>query len=313
MRSPRLVSLVLIVLAAALSTSLSFAQDADIAGSHDYPGIGRFAGSVITGYDAKDFDATRLQTAPFKDGQATGELKPEGKVTRIAYRTGPGPSILEVSRNFETQLQSAGFETLLSCTVDDCGGIPFSEALDILPIPLMWVDGFNYRYYAGRKAGENGAETYATVIVSQNNDEITAELVVTEVGAIENKMVDAAAMAKGLGDSGHIALYGIYFDTDKAVIKPESRPTLDEIAKLLQSQPELKVIIVGHTDSQGGFDYNMDLSKRRAAAVAADLSKTYKIPAARLQTAGVGYLAPVGSNATDDGRAKNRRVELVEP
>ncbi len=73
------------------------------------------------------------------------------------------------------------------------------------------------------------------------------------------------------------------------------------------------MIIVGHTDSQGGFDYNMDLSKRRAAAVAADLAKTYQIPSARLQTAGVGYLAPVGSNATEDGRAKNRRVELVEP
>ncbi len=314
MRRSSLVSLAIaIMLALAASAPFARAADGDVEGSHDYPGIGRFAGSVITGYDAKDFDATRLQTAPFKDGQPTGEKRPEGKVTRIAYRTGAGPSILEVSRNFETQLAKAGFETLLACNVDDCGGIPFSEALDVLPVPQMWVDGFNYRYFAGHKAGENGAETYATVLVSQNNDEITAELVVTEVGAIANKMVDAAAMAKGLGESGHIALYGIYFDTDKAVLKPESRPTLDEIAKLLKDQPDLKVIIVGHTDSQGGFDYNMDLSKRRAAAVAADLAKTYKIAAARLQTAGVGYLAPVGSNATDDGRAKNRRVELVEP
>jgi OmpA-OmpF porin, OOP family len=71
-------------------------------------------------------------------------------------------------------------------------------------------------------------------------------------------MVDAAAMAKGLGDSGHIALYGIYFDTDKAVIKPESRPTLEQIAKLLAGQPQLNVFIVGHTDSQGTFDYNLD-------------------------------------------------------
>ncbi len=234
MRRSSLVSLAIaIMLALAASAPFARAADGDVEGSHDYPGIGRFAGSVITGYDAKDFDATRLQTAPFKDGQPTGEKRPEGKVTRIAYRTGAGPSILEVSRNFETQLAKAGFETLLACNVDDCGGIPFSEALDVLPMPQMWVDGFNYRYFAGHKAGENGAETYATVLVSQNNDEITAELVVTEVGAIANKMVDAAAMAKGLGDGGHIALYGIYFDTDKAVMKPESRPTLDEIAKLL--------------------------------------------------------------------------------
>ena len=94
---------------------------------------------------------------------------------------------------------------------------------------------------------------------------------VAEIGAIENKMVDAAAMAKGLRETGHIALYGIYFDTDKAVIKPESRPTLDEIAKLLAAEPQLNVFIVGHTDSQGPYDYNIDLSRRRAEAIAEEL------------------------------------------
>jgi OmpA-OmpF porin, OOP family len=176
----------------------------------------------------------------------------------------------------------------------------------------MWIDGFNYRYYAGRKA-EGGRETYASVLVSKNNDDIYVQLVVAVVGAMENKMVDAGAMAKGLREKGHIALYGIYFDTDKAVIKPESRPTLDEIAKLLRAQPQLNVVVVGHTDSQGTFDHNMSLSRQRAEAVAAELAKTYKIAATRLKTAGVGFLAPVGSNASDDGRALNRRVELVAP
>ncbi len=138
-------------------------------------------------------------------------------------------------------------------------------------------------------------------------------MTVAVIGAIENKMVDAGAMAKGLREKGHIALYGIYFDTDKAVIKPESRPTLDEIAKLLRAQPQLNVVIVGHTDSQGTFDYNVDLSRRRADAVAAELARSYKIANTRLRTAGVGFLAPIGSNASDDGRALNRRVELVAP
>jgi outer membrane protein OmpA-like peptidoglycan-associated protein len=307
------VSMTFAALATLMSVSLADAADDDVPGSRDYPGIGRFAGSTITGYDAKDFDATRLQTAAFQDGKATGEERPEGRVTRIAYRTGPGPSIVEVARNFETQITGAGYETVFVCDTDGCGGIPFSEALDILPIPEMWVDGFNYHYFVGRKTGENGAVTWATVLVSQNNDAITAELVVTEVGAMANKMIDAAAMAKGLGDKGHIALYGIYFDTDKAVVKPESKPTLEEIARLLTGAPDLEVVIVGHTDSQGTPDYNMDLSHRRAAAVAAVLAKSYGIPAARLTTAGVGFLAPVGSNQTEDGRALNRRVELVEP
>jgi outer membrane protein OmpA-like peptidoglycan-associated protein len=126
-------------------------------------------------------------------------------------------------------------------------------------------------------------------------------------------MVDAAAMAKGLGETGHIALYGIYFDTDKATLKPESRPTLEQIAKLLTTQPQLNVFIVGHTDNQGAYDYNVDLSRRRAEAVAAELARSYRIAPARLRTAGVGFLAPVGSNASDSGRALNRRVELVSP
>ena len=280
--------------------------------SHDYPGIGRFKGSVITGYDVKDFDAVNLQAAPFKDGKATDPRRVEGRISRIAYRTGPGPSILEVSRNFENQLANAGFETLLACDVDACGGIPFTEAIDVLPIPQMWVDGFNYRYYAGRKV-DNGRETYASVLVSKNNDDVVAQLTVAERDAMQNKMVDAAAMAKGLGETGHIALYGLYFDTDKAVIKPESRPTLDQIAKLLSGHPGLNVYIVGHTDSQGKPAYNLDLSRRRAEAVAEDLARNYGIAKTRLSTAGVGLLAPVGSNATEAGRALNRRVELVQP
>ncbi len=310
---PLLVSAMLAALAVLLSVSFADAADGDVPGSRDYPGIGRFAGSTITGYDAKDFDATRLQTAAFQDGKATAEQRPEGRVTRIAYRTGVGSSMVEVARNFETQLAGAGYETAFTCDTDACGGIPFSEALDVLPVPQMWVDGFNYHYFVGRKAGENGAITWATVLVSQNNDDITTQLVVTEVGAIANKMIDAAAMAKGLGEKGHIALYGIYFDTDKAVVKPESKPTLAEIAKLLTGSPDLKVIIVGHTDSQGALDYNLDLSRRRAAAVAAVLAKSYGIAPARLATAGVGFLAPVGSNQSKEGRALNRRVELVEP
>ena len=288
------------------------AQTRDVAGSHDYAGIGRFGGSVITGYQVKDFDATKLQAAAFKDGKPADARRLEGKISRIAYRTKAGPSILEVSHNFEAQLEKAGFATLLACDTDACGGIPFTENLDILPVPQMWVDGFNYRYYAGRKS-DNGRDIYATVITSKNNDEVTTQLIVAVVGEMKNKMVDAAAMSKGLGENGHIALYGIYFDTDKATIKPESAPTLAEMAKLLNGAPTLSVFIVGHTDSQGAFEHNMTLSRQRAEAVANALAGSYKIARARLRTAGLGMLAPVASNASDDGRALNRRVELVEP
>src|ERR1700752_2067909 len=104
----------------------AFAQARDVAGSRDYPGIGRFGGSVISGYQVKDFDAARMQAAPFKDGRPTDARRLEGRIIRIAYRTNPGPSILEVSRNFETQLAKAGFETLVACDDAAWGGISFS-------------------------------------------------------------------------------------------------------------------------------------------------------------------------------------------
>jgi outer membrane protein OmpA-like peptidoglycan-associated protein len=296
----------------AVFASAALADKGDVAGSHDYAGIGRFGGSVITGYQVKDFDAAKVQAAAFKDGKPTKALRLEGRVSRIAYKTAAGPSILEVSRNFEQQLTKAGFKTLLACDTDACGGIPFTENVDVLPVPQMWVDGFDYHYFSARKS-ESGRDTYAAVITSKNNDEIYTQLVVVQLNAMDNKMVDAAAMAKGLGDKGHIALYGIYFDTDKTTLKPESRPTLDEIAKLLKNQPKLSVYIVGHTDTQGGYDYNMNLSRGRAQSVAADLVAHYGIDKARLKTAGVGFLAPLASNATEEGRALNRRTELVQP
>ena len=289
-------------------TGLAVAAEKDVAGGKDYPGIGRFAGSVISGYKVKDFDETRIQAAVFKGDQPSDQRKLEGRVTRIAYRTEEGPSIAEVFRNFENQLSAAGYQTLLKCETDECGGTAFAGALDTLNVPLMWVDGFNFRYLSAQKE-----KTYTDLVVSENNGRVFAELNVIETGGLENKMVNAAEMARGLGDAGHIALYGIYFDTDKADLKKESRPTLDEIAKLLKAQPTLKVYVVGHTDSQGGYDYNMQLSRRRAEAVAADLVKSYGLARARISAAGVGFLAPLGSNESETGRALNRRVELVQP
>ncbi len=166
----------------------------------------------------------------------------------------------------------------------------------------MWVDGFNYRYFAGRKT-EGSREIYASVIVSENNRDIYAQLVVAELGAIQNKMVDAAAMAKGLGETGRIALYGIYFDTDRAEVKPESRPTLEQIAKLLTSQVGLSVFIVGHTDNQGHTPTILICPDAAPEAIAAELVKNYRHRCRRgCDTAGVG-LAGAGQLQRHRGRA----------
>ncbi len=132
---------------------------------------------------------------------------------------------------------------------------------------------------------------------------------------MEEGLVDvdlsAAEMLQEIDANGHVSLYGIYFDIDEATIKAESGPTLATIAELLQEQPDLELWVVGHTDGQGTLEHNMDLSRRRAAAVVRALASDHGIAAGRLAGHGVGPLAPVASNATAEGRAENRRVELV--
>jgi OOP family OmpA-OmpF porin len=140
----------------------------------------------------------------------------------------------------------------------------------------------------------------------------TYELTIVERAVMSQQVTaNAASMALEIGNTGRVALYGIYFDFDKSTLKPESKPALDEIAKLLGQDAQLKLYVVGHTDNVGEIGYNMTLSQARAEAVVKSLTEDYGINAGRLKAFGVGPLAPVASNRTDEGRAKNRRVELV--
>jgi len=123
--------------------------------------------------------------------------------------------------------------------------------------------------------------------------------------------VQAGEVAKSISNEGRIALYGIYFDFNKADVKGESAPTLDQMTKLLKDNPSLKLLVVGHTDNVGNFPFNMDLSKRRAAAVVASLASR-GVAKERHTSVGVSFASPIASNKTEEARAKNRRVELVE-
>jgi outer membrane protein OmpA-like peptidoglycan-associated protein len=114
-----------------------------------------------------------------------------------------------------------------------------------------------------------------------------------------------------LARDGRVATQGILFDVNSAVIRPESTPTLKDIATMLQDHPDLRISIEGHTDSDGEDAFNHDLSERRAASVKSFLAETYGFDAARLHSAGFGESKPVAPNETAEGRQQNRRVELV--
>ncbi len=287
-----------------LSTGAAYGQD--IEGGRDHPLISRYAGSEITGYDEREFDEYGLLTSKAtkyggKKKNLDACLMLEGKVTRITYRAPAERSTLEVFRNYEGALKEAGFEFLFSCSKEECGGRNFNHA--VVPYDLVFGDYYEDQRYLAAKLPRGEGDIYISLYIvhnraggGRNANRVQTQLDLIETRPMEGGMVtiDAEAMQKGLAAEGHVALYGIYFDTDKAVVKPESKPALVEIAKLLNAK------------------YNLGLSRRRAEAVVEALTSDHGIAPGRLTPSGAGLTAPVASNRTEEGRAKNRRVELVE-
>ncbi|HSE40909.1 MAG TPA: OmpA family protein, partial [Acidobacteriota bacterium] len=117
---------------------------------------------------------------------------------------------------------------------------------------------------------------------------------------------------KLLDEQGKLALYGIQFDFNQATIKPESAQVLSQVAEVLKNQPDLKLMIEGHTDNVGKPAYNMELSHKRAQSVKDYLVQNHQVDGGRLTTQGFGDTKPMAKNDTEAGRAQNRRVELVK-
>jgi OmpA-OmpF porin, OOP family len=327
-----------------LSIGISHAQKAlsstDLAGAKDHPAIKRYAGSIIVGYDNKRFDRVDIPTATFTKYNLTTKgrefkqpaITAEGERTQIWYESSGDTSSIEMYRNYATELAAQGFTILYDSAADKSSGrwngylIPFSA----LNNPVS-TSRSGFTFYSAKttdlftlsaKRDRDGLTTFVHLVVVQwDKPNVTfkaqrgayAALDIVDVAAMKQNMVSVSAteMSKSMMATGRVALYGILFDTGKSDVKPESTLALAEIAKLLKAEPALKLRVVGHTDNQGALDSNIALSKRRAEAVNATLVAQHSISAARLSAYGVADLAPVASNTSEDGRAKNRRVELV--
>jgi outer membrane protein OmpA-like peptidoglycan-associated protein len=313
------------------------AAQPEVAGARDFPLIKRYEGSRLIGYDTRPFDEFRLLLGKLRmsdaGSAAYGEARQvQGRHTRLLYLAPAQRSALEVFRNYESDLAAKGFGPLFRCSgEDECESFG-TELYRVLYPPTATLQNnelsriaFNVpadpHYLAASVARPEGTVWVSLYVAMehgdafpQTKDRVAILLDVVEEAPMEARMVtvDAAAMAKDIAATGRVALYGLYFETDKAELKPESTPALDEIGKLLRAQPALKVYIVGHTDNVGGFDYNMNLSQRRAKSVVDRLVRGYGIAAGRLRPVGAGLIAPVASNDDEMGRSKNRRVEIVK-
>ncbi len=299
------------------------AQENDVKGSKDHPMISRYPGSSIMRYDRKEFDEYVLPLDKVIKGKLKNSQKLEGKITQITYAAPGDKSILEIYRNYEIALKKAGFQTLFSGKKELLGDKEWLKAFVgavSRPVPYggaeigTHLEG-NYSYLAAKKAGEEG-DIYISLCVGGSwfQKYPVVQLDVVEVKPMDTGLitVNAEEMAKDINKIGHVVIYGIYFDTGKADVKAESEKALAEIAKLLQQHPKLNLYVVGHTDNVGALTSNMELSRQRAEAVVKILVSKNGIDTKRLHPAGVGPLAAVASNKTPEGRAKNRRVELVE-
>lgn len=214
------------------------------------------------------------------------------------------------------RLARVGYDTLFDCSGAACGPQFSLASPGYRAAPDRFSDHPEEQvYHAFRRYGDDGSTRYVAYQLAPSNagsglvlqfDQVISRP--REVGAIS---VNADQMAQQLDQSGRVALYGIFFDTDSDQIRPGARKTVHQIAQLLRNRASLKLLVVGHTDSTGSFGYNQALSARRAKAVVKALVSTEDIAADRLKALGVGYAAPRASNASKVGRARNRRVELV--
>lgn len=263
-----------------LSTILVFtfhlsAQETDAEGCKDSPLITRMPGSVIHSCDNKEFEQAEMSVGKDAEGNIVNKTF-EGEYHYWDMGTREGMSEIQIFRNFESALKQGGFTIVYESS----------------PLTITAHKG-NTWYMLESK----GTFYYQTILtVKEMKQEVTA---------------DASSIADELNKSGHIALYGIHFDTGKSTILPDSESLLGEIAKMLKENADVKLSVEGHTDNVGGATANQALSEKRAQAVVAWLT-AHGVESSRLKAKGWGQSKPVADNGSEDGKAKNRRVELVK-
>ena len=251
------------------------AQSEDAEGCKDSPLVSRFPAGKINSCENKEFDQAEMPVSKDKDGNAVTKTF-EGEFHSWDYATHEGVSEIQVFRNFETALKTGGFS------------IAYESQPDVITAHKgnTWV-----------MIESKGTFYYQTIVtVQEMKQEVTA---------------DASSLSDEITKTGHVAVYGIHFDTGKATIQPDSEQALTEVAKLLEQSPDLKIRVEGHTDNQGAAAANQALSEKRAQAVVTWLT-AHGTSASRLTAQGFGQTKPVADDGTEDGRAKNRRVELVK-
>ncbi|MEM8908948.1 MAG: OmpA family protein [Bacteroidota bacterium] len=317
-----------------MQRSRNWTTEEDIAGSQDHPLLSRYPEAYISAYEVNKFQEYTLSTGPVTGYRAIAkQTKLEGQVSRITYQINKPVetlSIGEVYQDYKQALQKARIEILASGLFSQSnvkkevgGGGWIGVALR--PNTFGGKSAANLLFAGTSTSGgtfslvgktTNAGKTTYVAIYGERHSE---RLVVCHVDIIEVKaaelgrvFADADFIGQSIADQGAVSIYGIQFDFDSSQIKPISKPSLTAIAEYLQAQPKVALYVVGHTDMKGNYAYNLKLSNDRAQAVVDALVNEHQIDRNRLEAHGMAFLAPKASNETEEGRALNRRTELVK-
>ncbi|TKA94310.1 OmpA family protein [Cereibacter changlensis] len=289
------------------------------------------APGAVTTARAEPLTSYRLPVGPWTPAGVTTRLT-EGALEQNAWRIdAPGMTTLQLLDPLRDQLAAVGFKVIFACETDVCGGFDFRYGTDILPEPDMHVDLGDFRYLAAERATPEGPELLSLLVsrsatagfaqltrispATTPPPAITASSKSPEAEVAATATASATAPATGLGarlDSGGAQpLEDLVFSSSAAALEEGDYASLAELAGYLQSKPERRVMLVGHTDASGSQEANLALSKQRAQSVRQRLIDRFGLAPDRIAADGVGALAPRASNLTEAGRTLNRRVEVT--
>lgn len=268
-----------------------------------------------------------LPLAPWQMGEIpTVEL--EGALVQQAWQIeAQGLTSLQMMTPLRQQVIDAGYDILFDCAGQECGGFDFRFNTRVIPAPDMFVDLFDFRFLSARWSPDAGPSDYITLLVSRaggtgyvqitqirQNGTQPGQTLTVQPGAQETRPVPSSepgSLAEALTGQGHVVLRDLEFETGSASLGAGPYASLEALARFLRADSTRRVALVGHTDTVGGLEPNVGLSRRRATSVLERLATQYDIPRQQLEAGGMGYLSPLTTNLTPEGREANRRVEAV--
>ncbi len=321
-------SITSILLFLAVLIPVSAQRKADIENGKDYPLISRFEDSVIEFYKVTQWGTYMLPVSDEGTIDWAGPMALSGKVIRIQYSASADNNSEFILHNYKTAFEQAGFEVLIAIADKELGvsdrphtwfdkyyasggyyGGLNNEKFGMSIHPPMWNN--NHCFIAARGRNQE-KDIYAAVYAIVDEDYTLIIQDIIEVESAQAGLVSVDSITDNISADGHVAIYDIRFAPDKADLLPESSEALTNIAEFLNANPDRKFFVVGHAAGTGVFLVEMSLSMDRAQAVVEELVANYGVDEDQLFSWGVGALCPVASNKTEEGRALNRRVELVE-